>query len=139
MQWWIFLPTLQQVYQGLLHANLGRDIGLNDDSIIQDSHFKIWLSGHYQIEFVAPWCSGYHYCPTSFNETWTQVLRRFKSCSRCVGDSWWWGSLTRVPAGNKAKHLSSVNHTTKAIHHHHHQQIFLFLIQITFQKFPLRP
>ena len=25
-----------------------------------------------------------------------------------------------VPTGNKAKHLSSVNHTTKAIHHHHH-------------------
>ena len=24
-----------------------------------------------------------------------------------------------VPAGNKANHLSSVNHTTKAIHHHH--------------------
>ena len=24
-----------------------------------------------------------------------------------------------VPAGNKAKSLSSVNHTTKAIHHHH--------------------
>ena len=25
-----------------------------------------------------------------------------------------------VPAGNKAKCLSSVNHTTKTIHHHHH-------------------
>ena len=25
-----------------------------------------------------------------------------------------------IPAGNKAKHLSSVNHTTKTIHHHHH-------------------
>ena len=25
-----------------------------------------------------------------------------------------------VPAGNKAKSLSSVNHTTKTIHHHHH-------------------
>ena len=25
-----------------------------------------------------------------------------------------------VPAGNKAKHLSSVNHTTKTNHHHHH-------------------
>ena len=25
-----------------------------------------------------------------------------------------------VPAGNKAKRLSSVNHTTKTIHHHHH-------------------
>ena len=26
-----------------------------------------------------------------------------------------------VPAGNKAKRLSSVSHTTKTIHHHHHQ------------------
>ena len=25
-----------------------------------------------------------------------------------------------VPAGNRAKRLSSVNHTTKRIHHHHH-------------------
>ena len=25
-----------------------------------------------------------------------------------------------VPTGNKAKRLSSVNHTTKKIHHHHH-------------------
>ena len=37
------------------------------------------------------------------------------------GDSQWWGPLTMVPAGNKAKCLSSVNHTTKTIHHHHHQ------------------
>ena len=51
---------------------------------------------------VAPWCSGYRYCTTSFNKAWTQVLRRFKSCSRRVGDSRWWGSLTVVPAGNKA-------------------------------------
>ena len=27
-----------------------------------------------------------------------------------------------VPAENKAKHLSSVNHSAKIIHHHHHQQ-----------------
>ena len=40
--------------------------------------------------------------------------------ARRVGDSWWWGSLTMIPAGNKAKRLSSVNHTTKTIHHHHH-------------------
>ena len=25
-----------------------------------------------------------------------------------------------IPAGNKAKRLSSINHTTKTIHHHHH-------------------
>ena len=28
--------------------------------------------------------------------------------------------LAMVPAGNKTKCLSSVNHTTKTIHHHHH-------------------
>ena len=67
---------------------------------------------------VLPWCSGYHYRTTSFNKVWTQVLRRFKSCSRGVGDSRWWVSLTMVPAGNKAKRVSSVNHTTKTIHHH---------------------
>ena len=66
------------------------------------------------------YCSGYRYCTTSFNKARTQVLRRFKSYSRRVGDSRWWGSLTVVPAGNKAYHLSSVNHTTKTIHHHHH-------------------
>ena len=59
-----------------------------------------------------PWCSGYHYCTTSFSKVWTQVLRRFSSCSRRVGDSRWWRSLTMAPAGNEAKCLSSVNHTT---------------------------
>ena len=73
----------------------------------------------------APWCSGYHYCTTSFNKAWTQVLRRFKPCSRHVGDSRWWGSLTVVPAGNKAKRLSSVNHTTTTIHHHHHYHLLV--------------
>ena len=63
--------------------------------------------------FKAPWCSGYHYCTTWFNKAWTQVQRKFKSCLWSVGDSRWWGSLAIVPAGNKAKRLSSVNHTTK--------------------------
>ena len=68
----------------------------------------------------ALWCSGYHYCTTSFNKACTKVLRRFKSCSRRVADSLWWGSLTMAPAGNKAKSLSSVNYTTKIIYHHYH-------------------
>ena len=33
-----------------------------------------------------------------------------------------------VPAGNTAKRLSSVNHTTKTIHHHHHHQKALIKI-----------
>ena len=72
---------------------------------------------------MAPWCSGYHCCTTSFNETWTQVLRKFKSCLRRVGDLRWWGSLTTVPAGNKVKRLSSVNHSLKTIHHHYHDSL----------------
>ena len=66
---------------------------------------------------VSLWCSGYCYCTTSFSETWTRVLRMFKSSSWHVRDLRWWGSLTVVPAGNKAKRLLSVNHTTKTIHH----------------------
>ena len=46
-------------------------------------------------------------------------MRRFKSCSRRVGDSQWWRSLKMAPAGNKTKPLSSVNHAPKIIHHHH--------------------
>ena len=32
-----------------------------------------------------------------------------------------------VLAGNKAKRISSVNHTAKTIHHHHHHQELIFL------------
>ena len=67
-------------------------------------------------QFVAACCSGYHYCTTSFNKSWTYVGCRFKSCSRRVRDLQWWVSLTMVPARNKAKHSSSVNHTIKSIH-----------------------
>ena len=63
------------------------------------------------------WCSGYHYCTTSFNKAGTQVLSRLKSCLWCVRDSRWWGSLTMFLAGNKAKCLLLINHTTKTIHH----------------------
>ena len=87
--------------------------------------------------FVLPsWCNGYHYCKTSFIKAWTQALRRFKSCSWRVGDSRWGGSLTIIPVENKAKQLSSVNHTTKTIylhyHHHHfclHQRITVALLK----------
>ena len=64
---------------------------------------------HLKSSYVAPWCSGYHYCKTSFDKDWTQALCRFKSCLWRVGDSRWWGSLTVVPVGSKAKRLSSVH------------------------------
>ena len=67
----------------------------------------------------AAWCGGYHYCITLLNKVRNQVLRRLKSCSRRVGGSGWRGSLTMVPAGDKAKRLSSVNDSAKTIYHHH--------------------
>ena len=56
------------------------------------------LAGSY---FVAPWRSSYPYDTNPSNKAWTQVLRRFKSYSRRVGDLRWWEPLTMVPAGNK--------------------------------------
>ena len=81
-----------------------------------------FLYQNINIYFVAPWCSGYHYSMILFNKAWTTVLHRFISCSRRVPESRWWGSLTVVPAGNKAKRLLSVNHTTKTIHHQHQRR-----------------
>ena len=68
---------------------------------------------------VAPWCSGYHYCTTSFSKVWTQILRRFKPCLIYDGKNLWQWSRLKI----RRKHLSSVNHTTIAIHHHHHHQL----------------
>ena len=55
---------------------------------------------------------------------------RFKSCSRRVEDLRWWGPLTVLPAGNKAKRLSSVIHTTKTIHLLHHQTQFSWPLKV---------
>ena len=49
----------------------------------------------------------------------TKGLRRFKYCSRHVVDLQLRGSPAIVPAENKAKRLSSVNHAIKTSHHHH--------------------
>ena len=92
-------------------------------SIIKKDTFSYSSFDNSHLKFgkmSSAWCSGYLYWTTSLNVAWIQVLRRFKSCSRRVGDSGWWGSLTMVLAEDKAKRLSSVNHTTKTIHHHHH-------------------
>ena len=61
---------------------------------------------------LAPWCSGYHYCASSFKKAWAQILRRLRSCSWRVGELRWWG-WTMIPLGNKVEHLSSVNHNSK--------------------------
>ena len=98
-------------------SHMGSRLAADQRTLQSDGPNKMYSLGYYLV--VAPCCSGYHYCTTSFNKVWPQVLRRFKSCLQRVRDSRWWGSLTMAPAGNKAKSLSLVNHTTKTIHHHH--------------------
>ena len=55
----------------------------------------------------------------------TKPKLRFCAASNPACSMSWFGvvrSLTMVLAGNKAKHLLSVNHIIKTIHHHHHHQ-----------------
>ena len=81
--------------------------------------------------YEAPWCSGWHYYRTSFNKSCTLVLCRFKSYSLRVGDLQWWQPVTMVSPRNKAKHLSSIKHSTKANHHNHHPYfLVVFLIYV---------
>ena len=77
-------------------------------------YLKIWKIMFSRTScFVAPWCSGYQCCTNSFNNAWTQVLHRFTSCTCYVEDSRLRESLAIFQARNKAKCLSSVNHTTR--------------------------
>ena len=61
---------------------------------------------------VVSWLSLLHnFIQLSLNSGFAQVQTYLQH----VGDLRWWESLTLVLAGNKAKRLSSVNHTTKTI------------------------
>ena len=68
-----------------------------------ESSTKIFRAGllNKTCERVTPWCSSCYYCTTSCNKVSTQILRKFKCWSRCVGDLRWWESLTMLLAGNK--------------------------------------
>lgn len=60
--------------------------------------------------FVAWWCSGHHWCKTSFNS-------RIESCLNHASSLWWWAPSIAM-ARNKAQYLSSFNHfPKKSIHH----------------------
>ena len=69
-------------------------------------------------------CSGYRCSTTSFKNSGFAKVQILLAAR--------WGSLTIILAGNKAKRLSSVNHTTKSIHHHH-------LLTLFDEDFPIVP
>ena len=84
--------------------------------------------------FWAPFCCGYDYYITFFNEDWTHILRRFKSCSQRVRGLRWWKLPAVVPPGNKASHyfVGEPFHETNYryhYHYHHHWAIVNFFIR----------
>ena len=54
------------------------------------------------------------------DSTKSELMCKLKTCTWRVRDSQWLGSLKKIPAGNKAKSLSSVNQSAKTTHYHHH-------------------
>ena len=55
----------------------------------------------------------HHFIDQSLITDFSQVQILLTAC-------WRLAMVRMIPAGKKAKRLSLVNHTTKAIHHHHH-------------------
>ena len=58
---------------------------------------------------------------------------------RRVGDLRWWGSLTMVPTGNKAKHLPSVKHTTKTSSSQYQSILSSYQISLSQHRISLLP
>ena len=87
------------------------------------------------------WCNSYHYCTTSFisPNIKFQTSSRFKSNLRRVRDSQWWECLTMIAAGNKAKRLSLVNHTTKTIHQYTQKLLIGPELEHFYTKLGLKP
>ena len=71
--------------------------------------------------FITIYCSGYHYCKTSFSKARTQVLCRFKSCLRRVGYLLYHKNHT-TKKNTSSSSLSKWLWPQKKIHHLHHYQ-----------------
>ena len=125
-------PLLKAVFERFT-TKVTEYVGLNSHNL-NNSHNQVFtrnflemFSLNFSKKTSCAWLVGKYHRNNDDNELffwgmvdWSQALRRLKFCSRRVGDPRWWGSLTMVTAGNKAKRLSPVNHTTKTIYHHHH-------------------
>ena len=138
-KWNIFIPNCIQNLVHLIlrsHSKDFSEIFHNDKELkVNKGHNSEYFGKTIFDSKMAPQCSGYDYCTTSFNKAWAPVLSRFKSCSQCAEDLWWWGSMTMFLAGNKALHVSSINNTSKTIHrHHHHHHHHVTLIFYTGPK-----
>ena len=88
----------------------------NDNCYLKD--FSIFLSLNLAMPYtMAPLCSGYDYCTTSFNQVWelkfcgglNPASSVLEICD--VKERWQWSTLE-----TRCKRLSSVNHSAKTIH-----------------------
>ena len=87
--------------------------------IVGDELFCKWRNCLPTSGTVVWWLSLLHnFIQLSLNSGSAQAQTLLAACRRFA--------MMRISDnGDKAKHLSSVNHTTKTIHHHHHRRFFL--------------
>ena len=92
--------------------------------------YSLFINGHdvYLGSVATAWRLHHNLIQLSLNSDSAQV----QILLAAVGDSRRRGSLTMVPAGNRAKRLSSVSYTTKTIHHHHHHHHFFFRLYFVY-------
>ena len=94
----IFLFQLRKCFWILLILGFGRAL------LYVILAFLVSHSFFTKTQFLTtPWCSGSQYHTTPLGRDWIQVLRKFKSCSRRVGDMWWQEKTKRYTS--KLKHL----------------------------------
>ena len=79
----VFL-ALRRCFDNIMIPTSTAHFPLNSVCLFQErcTWHLYWILLGNKHNLVAPWCSSYHYCTTSFIKAWTEVLRRFKSCSR---------------------------------------------------------
>ena len=85
------------------------------------------------------WCRGVVVIITAQLHSTNPELKFCAGSNPARSVSRWWGFLAMAPAGNKAKRLSLVNHTTKTIYHHHHHHHHHHYHHIKNRKFFVKP
>ena len=99
-----------QIY--LLHTRISLTI-FEKKAPSQMLHWALKLP-LYIMPSVTPLCCDYHYCTTSFNYVWTQVLRRFMVACRSFA------KVSTSDSGLGWKRLTPFRRSTIPKKHHHH-------------------
>ena len=105
----IFLEHYLGVFPGISYGTFPNILGIDHGNVPRIFHEK------YSRNII--WEYSRNFIGNSFRILWEYIMGMFHEYSTNIYLPWW-----VVKAGNKAKGLSSVNHSTKTtyyLHHHH--------------------